>query len=793
MVVFIISLNGEWKVYDTEKEFELFGNVPGTIQGDLIEQNLMPHPYVGLNEKLFRKLENKTWVYEKTFFIEKFEKKTYFLVFEGIDTVSEIYLNDIYLGKTENMFLTYRYDISSFLKEGENKVKVIIHSATEYAKQQEKIYGKLHATEDSTRVYIRKAQYSFGWDWGARIVSCGIYKNAYIEELSDGKLKYTTAFLKDLKGLVVFEGYVENINDSTKYEVQVLMNGREIAKLPIFKEGNEYKFRGEKNIENIKLWYPRDLGEQYLYDVSFNLIKEGKVRYSEAKKIGFRTVEILKESDGNGESFIFVINGKKVFIKGANWIPVDNILSFASNERYQKLLEMAYNANINMLRVWGGGIYEKEVFYETCDRLGILIWQDFMFACAEYPDHLDWFRDLSNLEVRENVLKLRHHPSIVIWCGNNENNWAFEEWGYNLKANNKNLGDTLYLEDFPKMCLKEDPSRPYWPSSPFSGKGLKANSNLAGDTHVWNVWSGWQDYKEYEKDTSKFVSEFGFQAAPDIETIKFFANESEREIFSDIMLNHNKQIEGMERLIRFISARFGLPKDFDSFVYLSQLNQAEAIKLGVEHWRSKKYKTSGTIYWQLNDSWPVFSWSSIDYFSRPKALYFYTKNFYSNILPVLKQEGEKLILLILNDGKKISGDARIEIKDISGNTIFEKKYSGITVGEDFVYKLDEFFLEKELIERSVAKVYFKTEEMLYENHKILANLRKYKPENPEINVDYLKNQVIVTCKKPAIGVEIREENGKLYENDNFFVLFPGERRIFKTNKKLRIRSLFNYL
>lgn len=792
-MIFIISLNGKWKVYDTEKEFEFLGTVPGTVQGDIVEQKLMPHPYIGLNEKLFRRLENKTWVYEKVFFIEKLEKKSYFLVFEGIDTVSEIYLNDTYLGNTENMFLTYRYDVSDILKEGENKLRVVIHSPTKHAKKLEDIYGRLHAVEDPKRVYIRKAQYSFGWDWGARIVSSGIYKDVYIEELSDGKLKYPTAYLEDLKGSVVFEGYVENINDPSKYEVQVLINEKEVIKLPVFKEDNEYKFKGSMVIENLKLWFPRDLGESYLYTVLFNLIKEGNVIYSTTKNIGFRTVEILKEDDEDGESFIFVINGKKVFIKGANWIPIDNILSFATDERYQKLLKMAYDANINMLRVWGGGIYEKEIFYETCDRMGILIWQDFMFSCAEYPDHLEWFRNLSIKEVRENVLKLRHHPSIIIWCGNNENNWAFEDWGYNFKVDNKNLGNTLYLEDFPNICLKEDSSRPYWPSSPFSGKGLKANSNLAGDTHVWNVWSGWQDYKEYEKDTSRFVSEFGFQAAPDIETIKFFAIEREREIFSDTMLNHNKQIEGMERLIRFLSTRFGLPKNFNSFVYLTQLNQAEAIKFGVEHWRSRKYKTSGTIYWQLNDSWPVFSWSSIDYFERPKALYFYTKKFYSKILPVLKQEAEKLILFIINDGKKIAGNVKIEIRDISGDTIFERNYSDIIVEEDTLFKVDEFSLEKDLIEKSIAKIYFKTEEKLYENHKILANLRKYKPENPEISIDYFNDKAVVSCKKPAIGVEIRDESGILYEDDNFFVLFPYEKRIIKTDKKLYIKSLFDYI
>ncbi|MDK2886541.1 MAG: beta-mannosidase [Thermosipho sp. (in: thermotogales)] len=790
-MVFIISLNGKWKVYDLENEFNFIGNVPGTVHGDLVEQGFLPHPYVGLNEKEFKRLEEKTWVYEKSFFVEKLEKKDYFLVFEGIDTISEIFLNNVYLGKTENMFLTYRYDVSHLLKEGENKIKVIIYSATQHAKRLEQIYGQLHATEFPPRVYIRKAQYSFGWDWGARIVTSGIYRDVYIEELVDGKIKYSTSYLKDLKGLVCFEGYVENIKDPSKYEVRILLDGNEIISLPVFKEGENYKFKGFKRIKNLKYWYPRDLGESNLYDVSFILVKDGKEVYSETKKIGFRTIDILKEKDEDGESFIFVINGKKVFVKGANWIPADNILSFLKDQDYVKLLEMAYKANINMLRVWGGGIYEKEVFYETCDKLGILVWQDFMFSCGEYPDHLDWFRKLSNQEVIENVLKLRHHPSIIIWCGNNENNWAFEEWGFDLKVNNKNLGNTLYLEDFPKICVEKDNTRPYWPSSPYSGSGFKANSSRAGDTHVWNVWSGWQDYKLYEEDSSRFVSEFGFQAAPDIKTIEFFDKSEKREIFSDVMLNHNKQVEGMERLIRFISGRFGLPKNFESFVYLSQLNQAEAIKFGVEHWRSRKYKTAGTIYWQLNDSWPVFSWSAIDYFKRPKALYFYTKNFYSKILPILKQKGEKLFLFVVNDGKETIGELKLVIRDISGKIIFEKEYLS-KLNEDSVVKIDEFNLKKELIEKSFAKIYLNVEGITYENHKILADLRKFKPENPEIKIEYLNGHAVITCKKPAIGVEVREAE-KLYEKENFFVLFPGEKKTLDTKNVLQIKSLYDYL
>ena len=632
-----ISLNGIWKIVDSDKEFEFEGHVPGCVQGDLVDLGKLPHPYIGTNETLFRRLEDKEWYYTHKFNMNDLQNNIkYELVFKGIDTLSSIYLNGEFIGDTEDMFLEYRFDINGILKKGKNVLKVNIKSPVKEPRALERTYGEIGSTsEESARPYIRKAQYSYGWDWGARVVTSGIWRSVYIESYNRARLTGCTAYLEkvcDKEGKIRISGYIASpidLDDLQSYRVEVRVNDKTLSKLPIEYGPIGIQFNGTFTLKNIRLWFPNGLGEQYLYKFKFILKYKDIEIYKEKKKIGLRAVELIRKQDIEGETFIFAVNGKRVFAKGANWIPADNILTWIKSEDYEKLLYMAREANINMLRIWGGGIYEDEQFYALCDKLGIMVWQDFMFACAEYPDHLEWFRALSNREVREVVRRLRYHPSIVLWCGNNENNWGFDEWPMmSHKVDGEYLGNKLYLHDFPIICAEEDPSRPYWPSSPYGGD--KANSASSGDYHIWNVWSGWADYKDYAKESGRFISEFGFQAAPDPKTINFFIKKEEQEIFHPFILNHNKQKEGQERILRFINTHFGIITKFDAFVYLSQLSQAEAIKFGVEHWRARKYRTAGTLYWQYNDSWPVFSWSCVDYFKRPKALYYYTKKYLMN-------------------------------------------------------------------------------------------------------------------------------------------------------------------
>lgn len=783
----------DWQVKDTEGEFSFRGSVPGVVQADLVRNNLLPHPYVGTNEDLFIQIEGKEWIYEKDFsFDEPLGDEDYVdLVFEGIDTLSDVYLNDVFLGSTEDMFLEYRFDVKHLLKS-ENKLRVHIKSPVLVPKALEQNYGKLGGPEESVRGYIRKAQYSYGWDWGARIVTSGIWKPVYLELHKGARLHDSTAYLLEYEGgdgTIKVTGYITSKVGKDGLSVSVFVDGGFLGEFEVKEKEGELYFEGLARIKGLKLWYPWNVGEPHLYGFDFVLKRNGNEIYRESKRIGFRTVRIIQEPDEEGRTFIFEVNGKKVFAKGANWIPADNVLTWLNEDDYKKLLKMAKDANMNMLRVWGGGIYEHDAFYSLCDEMGIMVWQDFMYACLEYPDHLPWFRRLANEEARKIVRKLRHHACIVLWCGNNENNWGFEEWGImNKKVEGLNLGNRLYLFDFPKICAEEDPKTPYWVSSPYGGE--RANSEREGDRHVWNVWSGWVNYDQYEKEGGKFISEFGFQGAPHMKTIEFFAKEDERRVFHPVMLKHNKQVEGQERLVRFIVGNFGEYKDFESFVYLSQLNQAEAIKFGVEHWRSRKYKTAGTLFWQLNDSWPVFSWSAVDYFKRPKALYYYAKRFFADVLPVLKKTGKELVFLVVNDLRKtVNAKGVLKVYGFDGKERLVKEYN-VTLPEDGVVVVDNL----EWSDYNVAFfVDVEVEGRVFSNYKVFKKWRDLELEDPEIDVTVAGRLLTLRAKKPAFGVRILSENDEELE-DNFMFLKPfEERKVNLPGEFYAVKSLYDYL
>jgi len=801
----IHGLAGRWQISDDEGQYAFAGNVPGTVQGDLVQQGLAPHPYVGSNETAMRDLENKSWTYIKEFELDDLPtEENVELVFEGVDTLSDIRLNGRYLGSTEDMFLEYRFDIKDVLKTGKNVLEVHIKSPVREARTLERAYGKLGAAEESTRTYIRKAQYSYGWDWGIRLPTSGIWRPVYIESYSRARLTGCTAYLeerRDADGIVRVSGRVvsgADLCDPRKCSVEVRVDDAIISEFPVERVENGAQFEGTFPLENIRLWFPNGLGEQYLYAFEFVLKYEGVQVGSKRAKIGLRTVQLIREQDAEGESFMFTVNDRRVFAKGANWIPADSILSWIQPEDYSKLLHMARDANMNMLRVWGGGIYEDKQFYALCDELGIMVWQDFMFASAEYPDHLEWFRQVSNKEVRETVRKLRHHASIVLWCGNNENNWGFDEWPWMMhKINGEHPGNRLYLHDFPMICAHEDPSRPYWPSSPYGGD--KANSPGYGDRHVWSVWSNWSDYRRYADENGRFISEFGFQSAPDAKTIDFFASKEEKNILGPVVLSHNKNVEGQERILRFINTHFGLTTDFDAFAYLSQLNQAEAIKFGVEHWRARKYRTAGTLYWQLNDSWPVFSWSSVDYFKRPKALYYYTRRFYADILPIAYYEraDRAVRVMVVSDRyeDKIV-NLVLEIWDTGGKKIWEKKYESLRILRDSVATVDLITMDEipaKTLSDMVMHVRVVCGDQQYDNYARFGEFREMHLMDPEVSYVREGDGLVFRCTRPAFGVHIITEE-ECIPSDDFFTLMPSaSKRVTCSSKRIEVRSLFNYL
>jgi beta-mannosidase len=801
----ILDLAGTWQISDDEGQYTFVGNVPGTVQGDLVQQGLMPHPYVGINELAMRDLENRSWTYTREFELDEVPaEENVELVFEGIDTLADIQLNGRSLGSTEDMFLEYRFDVKSVLSKGKNILSVHIESPVAGPAVLERVHGRLGAVEESIRAYIRKAQYSYGWDWGIRLPTSGIWRPVYLESYEKARLTGCTASLERLEGdggIVRVSGYVVpgvDFGDAGKYRVAVRVDDVLVAESFVQPVGEELSFEGVFSLPNIHLWYPNGLGEHYLYAFEFTLKVDGVPVCTEKERIGLRTVKLMREQDAEGESFVFIVNGKRVFAKGANWIPADSILSWIQTEDYSKLLHMAADANMNMLRVWGGGIYEDRRFYKMCDELGIMVWQDFMFACAEYPDHLEWFRRLCNTEVLETVRKLRHHASIVLWCGNNENNMGFDEWPMMAhKVDGEYLGNRLYLQDFPRICAEEDPSRPYWPSSPYGGD--KANSADCGDRHVWNVWSGWEDYPRYADEDGRFISEFGFQSAPDPKTIDFFATKEEQSILGPVILSHNKKEEGQQRILHFINAHFGPVTDFDAFVYLSQLDQAEAVKFGVEHWRAREYWTAGTLYWQFNDSRPVFSWSSVDYFKRPKALYYYTKRFYADIVPIIRYEpsDNAVSVTVVSDRQEDTlVDLALEIWDMAGTKIWEKKYEGVRVEADSVAAIGTvsvYEVPATSLSDAMMHVRVLCGEEHYDNYALFGNFTDMHIMDPGVSYVRQGDDLVFQCTRPAFGVHIvADEECSL--SDDFFSLVPSVvMRVKCPSDRIHVTSLYDYL
>ena len=682
-----ISLDGKWKFREMSSLEYLDGTVPGCVQLDLINLGKLPDPFYGVNEVLFYSLEEKDFEYVKEFYVENLDYQVKRLVFEGIDTIADIYLNDFYLGRTENMFLRYEFDVSTILQEGKNTLKVILYSPIKEAERLKKIYQSKY--EYPQRSWIRKSQYSYGWDWGPRILQIGIWKSVYLD-LNNG-LEITDEFVKtehlseDLAVVKVF-AKINSFEKPTVVEIEI-SDGEYVKKVipDVYKSKEGYFIEERIEIENPKLWFPNGYGDPNLY--TFKIL--AKTSNEEVEKVvttGLRTVRIIKEKDRYGESFIFEINSIKVFAKGANWIPADSILPRLKEDDYKALIKMAKDANMNMLRVWGGGIYEYDWFYNECDKNGIMVWQDFMFACSIYPDEFDFFVENFKKEAEYQIKRLRNHPCIVLWCGNNENNWGFRDWWH--IGDPEFLGNRIYKKVLPQILSELDPTRPYHISSPYGGE--HPNSSTAGDKHTWDIWAGWKDYIYYKHDNARFVSEFGFQAAAHLDTMKKYIPLKDQTIFSKTLRMHEKQEEGLERLIRYMAGSVGLPKDFESFVYLSQFVQKEAIKLAVEHYRKNKFRTAGALYWQLNDCWPVISWSSIDYLKRKKALYYESKRIFDKFLPTIEYEDGRLKVKVVSDElTSKTGDLLLTIWDFDGRKHFEKSMKVEIFGNDVTLVFDE--------------------------------------------------------------------------------------------------------
>lgn len=680
--MYIISLNGIWQfkgldTYNTlPRKRQRFlhwmpANVPGTVHTDLMHNAQIPDPFIGTAETEVQWINDLQWMYRRRVAIPSafLEHEAIELVANGLDTYATIRINGEEVGQAANMFIAHRFDVKKHLRSGMNVIEILFDSPTVRSKQLEKRYGSLRVALQSHRVYVRKAQYSFGWDWGPKLPTSGIWRDISLEGYSLARLCHpfikTRSVTPDEAVLELSIELVRCTDDALQLRACVTGHGVALERTINVQDTQATL---TLRIPRPRLWWPNGLGDQPMYTASFSLWAAGAEIDRMEVPFAVRTVRLIQEADARGKSFVFEINGRMLFCKGADWIPCDSFLPRVSSTTYERLLRLAHDANMNMLRVWGGGIYEHETFYRLCDELGLMVWQDFMFACGEYPEK-PWFVQQVRQEAEHIVRRLRNHPSIVLWCGNNECEWLFcaENPG---KSPDDMRGALIFREVLPSICCSLDGTRPYWRSSPF-GEGFP-NDESNGNHHQWEVWSAWRDFAGYQNDTARFVSEFGFQAPAHRRTLESVLSSDEQHPQSRAMEHHNKQIEGMERLIRFLAAHQNLTVDFEEFIYRSQLVQAEALKRGVEHWRRRTFDTAGALFWQLNDCWPVISWSVIDSNLRPKAAYYYARRFFAPILLSFKRTETDLELWLTNDTlQDISSRLQIRFRKFLGQIVWQ--------------------------------------------------------------------------------------------------------------------------
>ncbi len=641
----ILDLTGQWRfkkypvsarrMRDLEEGGWLGCIVPSSIYADLAEAGVIERKKLESNPEEFFQISLEPWIYKKQFDLsEDFLKNDKIeLVFDGLDTFSQIWLNGKLMGRTDNMFCSWRFDVTEIVRGRCNELLVKFDSAVEEGERLMERYGMMSRDKCSLpqRAYVRKAQCQFGWDWSPVLPGCGIWKGVRLEGFKAGcigDVHITTVDCDKTSADIKIFAEIEKF--SSRPMVCSLSVSDPSGKIAVKAElqfgGKGRQASAVVKIAKPQLWQPLGYGSQPLYKLTAELSCDDGVVDSISKTFGIRTVKLNRTPDEYGQNFGFEVNGQAIYIKGADWIPASLFVGSAREDEYERLIRAAAEANINMLRVWGGGVYETEDFYNLCDRLGILVWQDFMFACAYYPDRV-WFFESVKKEASQNIVRLRNHPSLVLWCGNNEIDWQHSIGGFGRSK--KFYGKNIYHKILPQLVHELDPSRDYIPSTPL-GVGKNANEPTAGTVHQWQVWSGFKPVDDYLSGVPRFVAEFGFQSLPCKKTIHSLIGDKHIAGFS--LEKHDYQPNGTGRLQYYINEFFRPPVNIDEFIYMSQVVQGRAVLKNVEHLRANCDINSGVMFWQFNDCCPAVSWSCIDYGGRKKALYYYARRFYAPVI-----------------------------------------------------------------------------------------------------------------------------------------------------------------
>ena len=860
------SLNGNWQlkilgenVYHIPEEY-VECKVPGTVFGTYVENGSMPDPYYRENELEAVLMADNDYEYRKQFFLEEsqLDSDRLLLVFEGIDTLSDVYLNGRKLGSTCNMHTRYEFDVFGAAKAGENELKVVIHSPVKYIRQEnEKIYTGGSGDAMEGYPHLRKSHCMFGWDWGLRLPDSGIFRPVYLLGVSRARLEDVRIEQIHRNGKVHLRAIVnaeyadsgavcccrtvsesessmlcccgtaseseadmsnccEKVSDSAANMSGCcgMNDGDEAGKTDCCAglscsftvtspQGEIYAaVAGEEIcIENPELWWPNGYGQQPLYKVRVELTEQAqsgssvKILDVWEKRIGLRTVTVNTQPDQWGRKFAHQVNGLDIFAMGADYIPEDALMDRINEKRTRRLLEDCVAAHHNCIRVWGGGYYPDDYFYDICDELGLLVWQDFMFACSSYELDEDFEGNIRE-EVTQNVRRLRHHACLGLWCGNNEMETQTLDGIW--KPSEKQKCDYIILFEYiiPGIVKKEDPQAFYWPSSPSSGGSFDNPwDENRGDAHYWDVWHGEKPFTDYRKYHFRYLSEFGFQAFPALKTVETFTAPEDRNVFSRVMEMHQRNRAANGKILTYLAQTYLYPKDFDSLLYASQLLQADAIRYGVEHFRRHRGRCMGAVVWQLNDNWPVASWAGIDYYGRWKALHYAECRMFAPVMISCEEKGEltERPSCIQERRAPIEIAARLHVANetrqaVNGTVYWELRRPDAAVirqGSETVNvpALDGVWLEKQDFSGEDERgcyISFRFEaggEVLSTGTALFTPPKHFKFENPHLAVVREGDTLRVSADAYAKNVEIVALDGDVRLSDNFFDMNAGERTV----------------
>ena len=791
--------------------------VPGTVHQDLLRHKLLPNPFYGTNEKKIQWVENEDWEYKTTFLVtpEQLSRGAAQITFEGLDTYADVFLNGSLLLKSDNMFVAYSVPVKEVLRAGENRLHILFHSPIKQTLSQWESNGFDYPADNDHHdkhlsIFTRKAPYSYGWDWGIRMVTSGIWRPVTLKfydmaTIDDYHVKQLS--LTDEKALLSNELEINNVSGKEEM-VEVLASyslkdgdSGTVKQTVALSPGKNY-INLPMTIEKPVRWMPNGWGKPVLYDFSAQVVFGGKVIAEKHHRIGLRMVRLVNEKDKYGESYYFEVNGIPMFAKGANFIPNDALLPAMTTERYQTLFRDIKEANMNVIRVWGGGTYEDDRFYELADENGILVWQDFMFACTAYPADPTFLKRVSQ-EAEYNIKRLRNHACLAMWCGNNEILEGLKYWGWQSRYTKETYEqlyrdyDKLFRELLPAKVKELDSGRFYVHSSPYFANWGRPDSWGTGDSHNWGIWYGKKTFESSDTELGRFISEFGFQSFPEMKTIATFAAPKDYEIESEVMNAHQKSSIGNNLIHTYMERDFIVPEKFEDFVYVGLVLQGQGIRYCLEAHRRNRPYCMGTLYWQLNDSWPVVSWSGIDYYGNWKALHYQAKRAFEPLLINAVHEDGNLNIYLISDKLQSLSDLTLtmQLVDFNGKRLDKRKVS-IHAPANASEKVFGRALDEWADENQRKECFLLLTLNDKSGHEIARRVHFFVPTKelklPETAVKYTvklqdgRCEVTLDSRRLAKDVFVQIPIQGARFSDNFFDLLPGEtKKIMITSPELR--------